>query len=332
MKAKKLVVVTNKIEDEAIDIIREVAPHQLEVVSAADLARAERQGDYSRADELDALLARAEIVYALKLPERLLERAPGLKWIQTISTGVERILTDELVHSDVVVTNMSGIHEVTMSEFVLMLMLMFAKGAPTSFYQQIEGRFKWFPMKVLPGRTVGIVGLGRIGKAVARVSKLHGMRVVGTSRTAMEDDSFENVDEVLPLSRLHDLLGQCDFVVLALPLTAESAHLIAEAELRAMNSEGHLINVARGGVVDEPALVEALKEGWIAGAGLDVFETEPLSADSPLRHLPNVIFSPHVSGDIAEYDVGAAGLFADNLRRYLAGEPLVNIVDKACGY
>jgi phosphoglycerate dehydrogenase-like enzyme len=332
MTEKKLVVVTNKIEDEAMKMICEVAPEQLEVVSVADLTRLERQGDYSRADELDGLLARAEVVYTLKPPERLLERAPGLKWIQTISTGVERVLDDDLVTSDVVVTNMSGIHEVTMSEFVLMLMLMFSKGAPTSFYQQIEGRFKWFPMKVLPGRTVGVVGLGRIGKSVARVSKLHGMRVVGTSRTAAEGDRHENVDEVVPLSRLHDLLRQSDFVVLALPLTAESAKLIGEAELKAMNPEGYLINVSRGGIVDEPIMVKALEEGWIAGAGLDVFETEPLPADSPLRHLRNVIFSPHVSGDIAEYDVGAAGLFADNLRRYLAGEPLANIVDKARGY
>jgi phosphoglycerate dehydrogenase-like enzyme len=332
MKAKKLVVVTNKIEDEAIDIIRDVAPQQLEVVSVADLTRLERQGDYARAAELDEVLSRAEVVYTLKPPERLLERAPRLKWIQTISTGVERVLTDDLVNSDVVVTNMSGIHEVTMSEFVLMLMLMFAKGAPTSFYQQIEGRFKWFPMKVLTGKTVGVVGLGRIGKAVARVSKLHAMRVIGTSRTATAGERFENVDEVMPLSRLHDLLGQSDFVVLALPLTTESTHLIGETELKAMNSEGYLINVSRGGIVDEPVLAKALEEGWIAGAGLDVFQTEPLPPDSPLRHLRNVVFSPHVSGDIAEYDVGAAGLFAENLRRYLAREPLLNVVDKARGY
>ena len=265
-------------------------------------------------------------------PERMLERAPGLKWIQTISTGVERVLSEGLVRSDIVVTNMSGIHEVTMSEFVLMLMLMFAKSAPTSFYQQIEGRFKWFPMKVLPGSTVGIIGLGRIGKAVARVSRLHGMRVVGTSRTAAETDSFDNVDVVLPMSRLNELLGESDFVVLALPLTADSANLIGEAELKAMKSEGYLINVSRGGIVDEPILAKALEEGWIAGAGLDVFQTEPLSPDSPLRHLRNVIFSPHVSGDIAEYDVGAAGLFAENLRRYLANEPLLNVVDKVRGY
>jgi len=332
MEPRKLVLVTNKIEDEAMSIIRDVAPDHLEVVSVADLARAERQGDYSRSDELDALLSRAEIVYTLKPPGRMLERAPGLKWIQTISTGVERVLADDMVRSDVVVTNMSGIHEVTMSEFVLMLMLMFAKGAPTSFYQQVEGRFKWFPMRVLPGRTVGIVGLGRIGKAVAQVSKLHGMRVVGTSRTAAGTDVVENVDEVLPLSRLHDLLKQSDFVVLALPLTGESANLIGEAELKAMNSEGYLINVSRGAIVDETVLAKALEEGWIAGAGLDVFQVEPLPPDSPLRHLRNVIFSPHVSGDIAEYDVGAAGLFADNLRRYLAGEPLLNVVDKARGY
>jgi len=120
--------------------------------------------------------------------------------------------------------------------------------------------------------------------------------------------------------------------VLALPLTSESANLIGEAELKVMNPEGYLINVSRGGIVDEPVLVQALEEGWIAGAGLDVFQMEPLPADSPLRRLRNVIFSPHVSGDIAEYDVGAAGFFSENLRRYLAGEPLLNVVDKMRGY
>jgi len=332
MEPKRLVVVTNKIEEEAMDILRRVAPDHLEVVSVADLAREERKGDYSRVSELDTLLSCAEIAYVLKPPDRLLERAPGLKWIQTISTGVERVLNDELVRSDILVTNMSGIHEVTMSEFVLMLMLMFAKGAPTSFYQQIEGRFKWFPMKVLPGSTVGIIGMGRIGKAVARVSRLHGMRVIGTSRSATATDTCDDVDVVLPMSRLYELLEQSDFVVLALPLTGESANLIGEAELKAMKPEGYLINVSRGGIVDEPVLARALEEGWIAGAGLDVFATEPLSPDSPLRHLRTVIFSPHVSGDIAEYDVGAAGLFAENLRRYLANEPLLNVVDKARGY
>ncbi len=331
MAEETRVVAINKIEPEALDIIRAVS-HEISVKDVTDLARAERNGDYSRSDELDRELERAEVVYALKLPERLLDRAPRLKWIQTISTGVEKILTPELARSQMVVTNMSGIHEVTIAEFVLMLMLMFVKHAPGSFYQQIEGRWKWFPVDVLTDKTVGIVGLGRIGREVARVSRLFNMKVLATRRSAATGDVEENVDLLLPPTRLHELLSLSDFVVLALPLTDESRGLIGEEELKAMRPSARLINVSRGAIVDEPILIQALQEGWIAGAGLDVFAEEPLSPDSPLRRMRNVIFSPHVSGDIEAYDVGAARLFAENLRRYIEGRPLLNVVDKARGY
>jgi len=331
MAEKLHVVVVNSIDPEAMDILRAVSGDVV-VTDAADLARAERNGDSSRSVELDDVLSRADVVYALKPPQRLSERTPRLKWIQTISTGVERILTPEIVNSPVVVTNMSGIHEVTIAEFVLMLVLMFVKGAPRSFRQQIEGRFKWFPMDVLTGKTVGIVGFGRIGREVARVVRFFDMKVVATRRTAQVGDVEENADLLLPLVRLHELLERSDFVVLALPLTDESRNLIGEAELKAMKPTARLINVSRGAIVDEQALIRALQEGSIGGAGLDVFVQEPLPADSPLRRMENVIFSPHVSGDIAEYDVGAARLFAENLRRYLSGMPLLNVVDKARGY
>ncbi len=331
MADKTNVVVVNAIEEEALQLIRG-ASESLVVTDVSGLTRAERNGDLTHVDDLDRVLHDAEVIYALKLPERLLERCPKLKWIQTISTGVERVLDDGVVRSPVVVTNMSGIHEVTIAEFVLMLMLMFVKDAPRSFWQQIEGRFKWFPMSVLTGKTVGIVGLGRIGREVARVVSFFEMRVVATKRSATSAGTADNVDLLLPTAQLHELLGQSDFVVNAVPLTQESRNMIGEAELRAMKSTGYFINVSRGAVVDEAALTRALEEGWIAGAGLDVFAVEPLPADSPLRRMRNVIFSPHVSGDIAEYDVGAARLFAENLRRYLEGLPLLNVVDKSRGY
>ncbi len=331
MADKTCVLIVNRIEPEAIDIIQAVSD-RLEVVDVSDLARAERSGDFSVSDELDAHLARADVIYALKLPGRLLERAPRLKWLQTVSTGVDRILSPELSRSKVVVTNMSGIHEVTIAEFVLMLMLMFVKQVPRSFYQQIEGRWKWFPVDVLAGKTVGIVGLGRIGREVARVSRFFDMKVVATRRSATVGDVEENVDLLLPPARLHELLSLSDFVVLALPLTDDSRGLIGEDELAAVKPSARLINVSRGAIVDEPALIRALDEGRIAGAGLDVYAEEPLPPDSPLRRMQNVIFSPHVSGDIEAYDVGAARLFAENLTRYLSGEQLLNIVDKSHGY
>ena len=331
MADKTNVVVVNAIDEEALQLVREVSD-RLVVTDVSRLTRAERNGDLTRSDELDRVLHDAEVVYALKLPDRLLERCPNLKWIQTISTGVERVLDDGVVQSPIMVTNMSGIHEVTIAEFVLMLMLMFVKQAPRAFYQQIEGRWKWFPVGVLTGKTVGIVGLGRIGREVARVVRLFGMRVVATKLSTTSAGTADIVDLLLPAAQLHELLGQCDFVVIAVPLTQESRNMIGETELRAMKSTGCLINISRGAVVDETALTRALEEGWIAGAGLDVFAVEPLPADSPLRHMRNVIFSPHVSGDIVEYDVGAARLFAENLRRYLDGLPLLNVVDKSRGY
>ena len=325
------IVIVNALDDEALRIIRDVSA-RLVVQDVSALTRAERKQDMTRSAELDDALHDADIMFALKIPDRVLQRAPNLKWIQTISTGVDRILTDDLVKSDVVVTHMSGIHEVTIAEFVLMLMLMFVKRIPEAFYQQIEGRFKWYPVSVLTGKTVGIVGLGRIGREVARVCRLLGMRVVATRRSAVLGEEHENVDCLLPLTELHELLAQSDFVVLALPLTPKSLHLISEPEFNAMKDTGVLINVSRGGIVDEGALITALAEKRIAGAGLDVFATEPLSPDSPLRHMRNVIFSPHVSGDIVEYDVGAARMFAENLSRYLDGLPLLNIVDKLRRY
>ena len=331
VSVKKQVLVVNSIEPEAMQMIREVSD-DIDVIDVADLTRAERKGESSRSAELDKALSTAEIVFALKLPDRLVQRAPNLKWIQTISTGVDRILNPDLVRSPVVITNMSGIHETTMAEFALMLMLMFVKQMPRAFYQQIEGRWKWYPVDVLPGKTAGVVGFGRIGREVARYCRFAGMRVVATHRSAADGDTAENVDLILPLARLHELLAQCDFVVLALPLTAETRNLIGETELAAMKRTARLINVSRGPIVDEAALTRALQEGSIAGAGLDVFAVEPLSPDSPLRHMPNVIMSPHVSGDTGDYDILAARLFAENLRRYLAGEPLLNVVDKALGY
>jgi phosphoglycerate dehydrogenase-like enzyme len=325
------VVVANKTDEAALDIIRGAHP-RVRVTDVSDLTRVERRGDLSRSDELDAALSQAEVVYALKLPERLLERAPALRWIQTVSTGVDRILTPELNSSSVTVTNMSGIHEAAIAEYVLMVMLMFIKQMPRSFYQQIEGRWQWYAVDVLAGKTVGIVGLGRIGREVARVSRFFDMRVLATRRSAAEGETADHVDALYPVSRLHDLLAQSDFVVMAVPLTADTTGLIGEAELGAMKHSARIINVARGKVIDEAALTQALQEGRLAGAGLDVYAQEPLPPDSALRHMRNVIFTPHVAGDLESYDAKACALFADNLRRYADGEPLRNVVDKVRGY
>jgi phosphoglycerate dehydrogenase-like enzyme len=167
---------------------------------------------------------------------------------------------------------------------------------------------------------------------VARLSKAFGCRVIATRRSVTERTTSDVCDELLPSSELPTLLAESDFVVLAVPLTKETRHLIGDTELRAMKSNAVLINIARGAIVDEPALLRALKEGWIAGAALDVFEQEPLPPESELWDMPNVIVSPHISGGTEIYNQRAAGIFCENLRRYLAGEKLMNLAVPARGY
>lgn len=190
---------------------------------------------------------------------------------------------------------------------------------------------------------MGIVGYGSIGREVGRLGQAFGMRVLALRRSggrtetgyAMEatgDPEGAVPDCFYALSGLHEMLRECDYVVVALPLTRATRRFVGEAELRAMKPTAVLVNIARGPIVDQAALVRALQEGWIAGAGLDVFDEEPLPADSPLWDLENALLSPHVAGFTPHYDERAAALFAQNMARYLGGEPLMNLVRKEQGY
>jgi phosphoglycerate dehydrogenase-like enzyme len=237
-----------------------------------------------------------------------------------------------MVESPVTLTNVSGIHAIPISEFVIGLMLMFVKQAPFCFQLKCEKKWERFTPEALNSKTVGIVGLGSIGREVARLAKAFGMRVMATRRSARQVGHARYVDIMLPPEQLNRLLAESDFVVLAVPFTPETSNLIGRKELRKMRPTACLINIARGGIVDEAALVRALEEHWIAGAGLDVFATEPLPADSRLWELPNVIFSPHIAGGLGDYAVRATEIFAENLKRYLAGKRLLNVVDKKRGY
>jgi phosphoglycerate dehydrogenase-like enzyme len=265
-------------------------------------------------------------------PETLRQRAPNLRWVQLTSAGVDRAARSGLLESEILLTNASGLHATPIGEFVLCVILMFCKGAP--MFVRAQERREWvrYMPQELFGKTVGVVGMGHIGSEVARLAKAFGCRVIATRRSVTERARGEQVDEVLPAAELPALLAESDFVVLSVPLTRETRHLIGEPELRAMKPAGVLINIARGAVVDEPALVRALREGWIGGAGLDVFEQEPLPPESELWGLENVILSPHLSGGTEIYSQRAVGIFCENLRRYLAGEPLMNLVDAERGY
>jgi D-2-hydroxyacid dehydrogenase (NADP+) len=325
------VLVNTPIGDELLQQITNVSP-RIELSNVFELARAEQKGDFARKSELDVLLAEAEVIYGLRLPKNMIARAPKLKWVQVMSAGVDRFLDDEFRQSSVMMTSVSGMHATPIGEIVLERMLMFAKQAPLCFQLKQEKQWQRFMPTVLRSKTVGIVGLGNIGREVARLAKAFGMRVVANRRSAKRVMRAKYVDILLPREQLPRLLSESDFVVLSLPFTSETNKLIGEKELRTMKPTAYLINIARGSIVDEEALIRALDEQWIAGAGLDVFATEPLPADSRLWDFPNVIFSPHIAGGMEDYNIRATELFCENLRRYLSGKNLLNVIDKKKGY
>ena len=331
MESVNVLVTSGIIDDECLQQITSISP-KIRLTDATDLFRAERSGDPAVKEKLDALLAEAEVIFGSRLPQNVFRRAPKLKWIQALDAGVEKILDAEMVKSSVILTNVSGIHATPIGEFILEMMLMFVKRAPFCFELKQKKQWQRFTPSVLRGKTVGILGLGSIGREVARLSKAFGMRVIATRRSVKRAGRARNVALVLPPEQIRQLLSDSDFVAITLPFTAETDKLIGEAELRAMKSTAYLINIGRGGIIDEGALVRALSENWIAGAGLDVFATEPLPVDNKLWELPNVIFSPHVAGGMEDYNIKATELFCENLRRYLDGKKLFNVVNKKVGY
>ncbi|MBI5301375.1 MAG: D-2-hydroxyacid dehydrogenase [Chloroflexi bacterium] len=289
-----------------------------------------------------------EIFYGT-VPPRDLARAPRLRWAQLHTAGINHLAAHPILQSDVRLTTSSGVHAVPIGEMTIAMMLALARKLPTMVRKQDQA--EWSPHKwrlylgtELHGKTLGVVGYGSIGRHVARIAKLgFGMRVLALSRsgtrvdrgyvepgTGDPDGSFP--DAWFTLAQLRDLLAQSDFVLIATPLTPDTRDLIGDAELGAMKSSAFILNIARGGVVDEAALLRALNENRIAGAGLDVFEKEPLPADHALWRAPNVLLSPHVSAATPHYDDRAVALFAENLRRYLNGAELLNLINKEKGY
>ena len=324
------VVLTTPIDERNVLKIKAVGD-RISVDQVSPLIVAERKGDLSNEEKLTALLRQAEVIYGWihQFPRNVLGRTSRLKWIQVMSAGVDR-LSEEILKSPIRIVTTSGLHGTPMGEVVLEMMLMFAKDAPTCLQMKQAKEWRRYRPKLLKGQTVGILGLGSIGKEIARLCGALGMKVTGLRRS--DGPPVTEVDRVYPREQLHQFLADSDFVVLALPLTKETQGLIGERELRGMKPSAYLINVARGAVVDEGALIRALEEKWIAGAGLDVFIQEPLPPDSRFYDLPNVIFSPHISGEMPDYESRATEIFCENLKRYIAGEPFLHEVDRAKGY
>ncbi|HEX6353667.1 D-2-hydroxyacid dehydrogenase [Actinophytocola sp.] len=256
--------------------------------------------------------------------------ASALRWVHAASAGVNHVLTPEVVAGDIVVTNARGVFDEPMAEYVLGLVFALAKDLPTTLAQQRERRWRHRETERVSGRHALVAGTGPIGRAIGRKLTAVGMTVTGLGRVARSEDP--DLGEVLPISSLSEALPDADYVVLAAPLTDETRGMIDAKALAAMKPTARLINVGRGPLVVQEDLVEALAADRLAGAALDVFVDEPLPVSSPLWHLPNVIVSPHMSGDAVGWRSELVALFADNLRRYLEGQPLLNVVDKSRGY
>ena len=284
-----------------------------------------------------SLLADCDVLYAVRFSPEDLRIAKRLRWLQLSSAGATHVLFPEMVASDIIVTNSRGLYGVPIAEHVMGLMIMLARKLHEAYGYQLAGKWARHEMftrsltfSELSGGTAGIIGLGDIGSAVAERVKALGMRVIATKRTVTTQPPY--VDEVLDPRGLPDLLRQSDFIIIAAPLTPETQGLIGEKELRLMKSSAYILNVGRGAIIQEAVLVRALQEGWIAGAGLDVTEVEPLPADSELFRLPKVIITPHYSGLRPCYWDHALAIFKPNLEKFLRGEPLANVVDKRAGY
>jgi len=294
--------------------------------------------------------ADAEIIYTShRFPEPA--QAPRLRWIQLHNAGVENALKLPIVQAeDVDVTNASGIHAVRMAEYCLMMMLAFNYQLPRLL--QLQANVEWpeksgqmFKPYDLRGQTLGIAGYGAIGRELARQADSLGMTVLASKNNVKHPADSDSYTEpgtgdaegniparLYPTEALASMAAECDYLVILTPLTDATRHMVNESVLGAMKKTAVLINVARGGVIDEPALISALAAHKIAGAALDVFEEEPLPNTSPLWNLDNVILTPHISGNSARYHEKAAALFAENLQRYIEKRPLLNKIDRKRGY
>ena len=285
-------------------------------------------------DDADALekIADADAACQFVTPE-FIRAGRKLRWVQVISAGVENYLFPELVESDIVLTNCKVIYGIQLAEHTMALILSFSRAVNILIRRQMEEIWESranLPATEIRGQTLGIVGLGGTGLELARRAHAFDLRILAVDPT--QTHRPEHVEQLWHPDRLHDLLGESDFVALCCPLTRRTKGMIGDAELRAMKSTAYLINVVRGGVVDQEALTRALQAKEIAGAGIDVTTPEPLPKGNPLWSMDNVILTPHMAGQSPYAGSRFRDLFCENVRRFAAGEPLLNVVDKRLEY
>jgi phosphoglycerate dehydrogenase-like enzyme len=309
------ILLTGEIDAERLAELKAIAPE-------ADVAFFGKQA------EMEAAVGDADIVAGQLSPDAL-ARGRRLKWVHSWAAGPNTQLYPEFVASPVVLTCSKGNGAIPLAEHAMMLMMMLNRNALRWVDAQRGRKWDAFFHGELNGLTVGIIGAGYSGTDLALKAKAFHMRVLGLRRN---DGHGANFDRMYPREQLHAFLAACDFVVVTAPKTPETTDMLGESEFRAMKPSAFYVCFSRGGVANDAALYRALTEGWIAGAGLDAHGVEPLPADSPFWDAPNTIVTPHNGATTLETKARGYRIFADNLRRYVAGEPLINIVDKQLGY
>ena len=305
--------------DDQIQIIRDATGGEYEVV----VAPLEKVGEE---------IVDAEIFMGYHKPD-VFQKAPNLKWIQSSSAGMDAMLDEPLVARGLPISNASGVHGPQVCELAWSLTLAVARGHYEFGQYQREHTWEpkaWSTHRDMEGSTAGIVGLGGIGLRYAKVASAFGMTVKGVDLYPREMPDF--VDSVAGMDQLDELLGEADVVMISCPYTDDTHHLINADRLAKMKSTAILVNIARGEIVDEDALIHCLNNDGIFGAGLDVTSTEPLPSDSPLWDTPRLIITPHIAGLTGQRMQRLAEFFAANLVRFRAGEPLKNLIDPAKGY
>jgi phosphoglycerate dehydrogenase-like enzyme len=257
-------------------------------------------------------------------------RFPALRWIHAAAAGVDRYLDPAIQERGILLTSSAGNGGIALAEHALMLMMMLSRNAPRWARAQQEQRWDRYSHGELAGRTVVVIGMGAAGRDLAHKAKACHMQVIGVTRRPHA--AIPDVDEVVTAERLTEVAGRADFLVVAAPLTPSTEGLVGDTVLSALPAHAFVISVSRGGIIDEKELIERLTDGRLAGAGLDAFATEPLPAQSPLWSMPNVILTPHNGATTDGTVQRGAAILVDNLTRFVAGQPLRNVVDPAAGY
>ncbi len=283
--------------------------------------------------DLVRLIPEAEVFFGFHLKKEFYNKAINLRWIHLASAGVDNTLPPEAFKSRIRITCSKGFHVSAMAETAIGMMLALARNLNIARDFQIKKRWDFHGVADnifnLEGKTLGIVGAGRVGRAIATRARCFKMKIIGISRTGRRVNGFEQVKST---KYLHWLLKESDILIISLPLTEQTNNLISVKQFAIMKEGSYLINIARGAIVDQQALVNSLKSGRLAGAGLDVFAVEPLPEDSPLWGMTNVIITPHTAGMMPDYYEKITTLFLDNLEKYIKGRKLYGLVDKKRGY